>query len=364
MLAALIALTQTDIKKVLAYSTVSQLGYMFLAAGVGAFNVAVFHLVTHAFFKALLFLGAGAVIHSLHHEQDMRKMGGLLKKIPLTGAVFLCGALALSGFPLTAGFFSKDEILHEAHEHGWTLLYVLGFATAILTAFYTFRQFSLVFLGEYRGGGEDEHGHVHADSHAAPEHAHTAGIHESPPSMMVPLFILAALALGGGFLSVPHFLGSGEAAGAAHAEAGSSQLAGWILGGSAAVAGIAAALFAFVWRPSLRKQIAEDTAAGRAFSRLSYNKFYVDEAYAFLFVKPFQVTCLVLYQLSTGSVDLIVMGGAGFCELSGRGLSTDGASVVRRPLRDRRDRHPDARRVGRELTPEPDPAKLEPDPSF
>ncbi len=313
LLAALIALTQTDIKKVLAYSTVSQLGYMFLAAGVGAFGVAIFHLVTHAFFKALLFLGAGAVIHSLHHEQDMRKMGGLWKKIPLTGVVFLCGALALSGFPLTAGFFSKDEILQETLHRGWGLLYAVGFATAILTAFYTFRQFCLVFLGEYRGGGEEQHGQGPARGH---ESSHA--IHESPATMMVPLAILAVLALGGGFLDVPHFLEDGAAGAIAaapghEAASGRSQIAGWILGGGAAIAGMLAAFTVFAWKPELRARLAGGTAAGRTFASLSYNKFYVDELYGLLFVKPFRVLSLLLFYLVDRLlIDWILVGGSAF----------------------------------------------------
>ncbi|MBI4603462.1 MAG: NADH-quinone oxidoreductase subunit L [Planctomycetes bacterium] len=330
LLAALIALAQTDIKKVLAYSTVSQLGYMFLACGVAAFPVAIFHLVTHAFFKAVLFLGAGAVIHSLHHEQDMRRMGGLFRRIPLTGAVFLAGALALSGFPLTSGFFSKDEILHETLSGGQGLLYSVGLTTAVLTAFYAFRQFALVFLGTYRGAGAergDAHGGGHGtfpprsprgdehtfpprsprgDEHTFPprsprgdEHGHGAHeIHGSPPSMMAPLAVLAFLALCGGFLAVPHFLaGSGETA--AHAAAGTAgaegQVTGWIVGGAATVLGILAALGLFVWRPALRERIVQGTAGGRLLARLSLDKLYVDELYDALVVKPFWFLSHVLF---------------------------------------------------------------------
>jgi NADH-quinone oxidoreductase subunit L len=285
LLAALIALTQTDIKKVLAYSTVSQLGYMFLAAGMGAFSMAIFHLVTHAFFKALLFLGAGAVIHSLHHEQDMTKMGGLWKKMPRTGVVFLIGALALAGFPLTSGFFSKDEILDRAlhltsESGGWFILWALGFATAILTAFYAFRQVSLVFFGEYRGRPSSGEGDHHAPAPGA------QAFHEPPSSMMVPLYLLAALALVGGFFPVPAFLGKEASEG--------SKILGWLLGSLAAVSGVGAALYLFIQAPSLRLRIAEGSYA-RAFLRLSFNKFYVDELYERLILKPFQATCLVLY---------------------------------------------------------------------
>jgi NADH-quinone oxidoreductase subunit L len=181
------ALRQNDLKGVLAYSTVSQLGYMFLALGCGAFASAVFHLVTHAFFKALLFLGAGSVIHGLHGEQDLRRMGGLKAHMPLTCATFLCGAAALSGLPLTSGFFSKDEILAHAFAAGGfrLILWAVGVATAALTAFYTWRMVALTFSGRPRF---DEH-HVHP--------------HESPPSMTAPLVVLAALALLGGLLGLP-----------------------------------------------------------------------------------------------------------------------------------------------------------------
>ena len=184
--AATIGLAQNDIKKVFAYSTVSQLGYMFVGVGCGAFSAGIYHLMTHAFFKALLFLGAGAVIHSLSGEQDMRKMGGLHTKIPWTFGVMLCASLAISGFPLTSGFFSKDAILLAAdHRAPW--LYWVGMFTAGLTAFYVFRAFFMTFFGKYRG--EEHHPH------------------ESPPVMLVPLVILAALSLAGGYLfKIPDFL--------------------------------------------------------------------------------------------------------------------------------------------------------------
>jgi NADH-quinone oxidoreductase subunit L len=304
-LGALIALTQTDIKKVLAYSTVSQLGYMFFAAGMGAFGIAVFHLVTHAFFKALLFLGAGAVIHALHHEQDMRKMGGLGRKLPGTAAVFSIGALALAGFPLTSGFFSKDAILETAMERsfhhgfhaGWFLLWALGFLTAILTAFYAFRQVSLIFLGEHRGAGESAHGGSHR-------------VHEPPAVMMVPLYILAALALAGGFLAVPAFVG-GEAA--AHHEGGA---AGWLLGSLAAIGGIAAALTLYHGMPGLRARITSRPEA-RWFHRASHAKFRVDEAYDALVVRPFKLLSLVLfYVVDRALIDGILVRGSSLAVLA------------------------------------------------
>jgi NADH-quinone oxidoreductase subunit L len=185
LFAATIGLAQDDIKKVLAYSTVSQLGYMFLAAGVGAFSGAIFHLTTHAFFKALLFLGSGAVIHALHHEQDMMKMGGLRKQLPTTYKVFLCGWVAIAGVPLTSGFFSKDEILWKAFQ--WSpVIWAVGAITAVLTAFYMTRLMGLTFWGKSR-----------MDHHTEQQ------VHEVGPAMKWPLVILAGLALVGGFLSVP-----------------------------------------------------------------------------------------------------------------------------------------------------------------
>jgi len=309
VLAALIAITQTDIKKVLAYSTVSQLGYMFFAAGLGAFGTAVFHLVTHAFFKACLFLGAGAVIHALHHEQDMRRMGGLWKKIPRTAAVFIVGALALAGFPLTSGFFSKDAILHEALDRavghgvhaGWLFLWILGFATAVITAYYAFRQVALVFFGEYHGpshGSDAAHAHGHA--HAAHE------IHEPPTVMMIPLYVLAALSLVGGFIDVPGFLDPGREA---H-HAAVPEAIGWVLGGAAALAGIAFALHAHLRRPDLLRRIAEGTALGRRFAEASRNAFYVDAIYDRLVVKPFLLLCMGLYiVIDRTLIDGILVGG-------------------------------------------------------
>ncbi len=192
LFAGTIAVAQTDIKKVLAYSTVSQLGYMFLACGVGAYNTAIFHLMTHAFFKALLFLGSGSVIHACSGEQDMRKMGGLKKYLPHTYITMLIGSLAISGIPIFSGFFSKDEIIYStiALPAGFSHLFIIGVITAILTAFYTARMMSMTFLGEERL------------SHHAKDH-----LHESPWSMVGPLYVLAFLAAVGGLLGIPHLLG-------------------------------------------------------------------------------------------------------------------------------------------------------------
>jgi NADH-quinone oxidoreductase subunit L len=202
--AALIAVAQTDIKRILAYSTVSQLGYMMLALGVGGYAAGVFHLLTHAFFKALLFLGAGSVIHGCHEEQDIRRMGGLRRLMPITFATYAIGMMALAGIPVFfSGFWSKDEILHSAYE--WPLShgpFLLGLAGAFLTAFYMTRQMSFVFFGEYRG--ESAAGHAHgAAAHAKGGHGKTSPIHESPPVMTVPLRILAVGAVLLGVIGTP-----------------------------------------------------------------------------------------------------------------------------------------------------------------
>jgi NADH-quinone oxidoreductase subunit L len=210
--AATIGIAQTDIKKVLAYSTISQLGYMFLACGVAAFSAGIFHLMTHAFFKGLLFLAAGSVIHAVGGEQDMRKMGGLRKHIPWTFWTMTIATFAIAGLPPLAGFFSKDEILWRAYQASW-IYWLVGVVTALLTSFYMFRLWFMTFFGEYRGASESSDGHEEhaADSRAgAPApHGHS-GIHESPPIMLVPLVILAVLSLIGGWVGVPGSLGGGN----------------------------------------------------------------------------------------------------------------------------------------------------------
>ncbi len=192
LVAAFIGLRQNDIKKVLAYSTVSQLGFMFVALGVGAYTTAMFHLMTHAFFKALLFLGSGSVIHAMSGEQDMRFMGGLKAKIPVTHITFLIGTLAISGFPFLSGMISKDEILTSVYGNN-PLLWVVLFVVATLTAIYMFRAYYLTFHGEFRGTEEQKH-----------------HLHESPKSMTIPLIVLAVLSIIGGFINLPHFIGHGE----------------------------------------------------------------------------------------------------------------------------------------------------------
>ncbi len=196
LFAATIALAQNDIKKVLAYSTISQLGYMFLAIGSGAYVAAIFHMITHAFFKALLFLGAGSVIHGMHDEQDMRRMGGLRKLMPVTAATFIVGWLAIAGVPPFAGFWSKDDILLYAADKSWAL-WALGLLTAILTAFYMSRQVFMVFFGDERWK------EANPDDESAHEAHGPAEPHESPWLMTLPLVALAGLALVGGALNLP-----------------------------------------------------------------------------------------------------------------------------------------------------------------
>ncbi|HYL35156.1 MAG TPA: NADH-quinone oxidoreductase subunit L [Bryobacteraceae bacterium] len=252
--AATIGLAQTDIKKVFAYSTVSQLGYMFLGAGVGAFSAGIFHLMTHAFFKALLFLGAGAVIHGLHGEQDLRQMGGLFKHMRITAITLLFASLAISGFPFTSGFFSKDAILVAAYAHApW--MYWIGVLTAGMTAFYVFRAWFLAFTGEYRG------------------HAHP---HESPLVMTGPLMLLALLSLGGGFINVPHWLEP------MFAEKAENQALAWLSAG-VGVAGIAIAYVFYVAVPGLADSFAKSMSG---LYKLIYNKYFVDEVYSAAVVQP------------------------------------------------------------------------------
>jgi len=221
--AATIAVTQNDIKKVLAYSTVSQLGFMFLGVGVGGFTAGFFHVVTHAFFKALMFLGSGSIIHALHHEQDMRKMGGLRKYMPITFGTFFMGYLAIIGVPGTSGFFSKDEILwltfitpvFETLPLGNLMpkvLWLLATSTAFLTAFYMSRLMFMTFFGEYRGAshgahGHDAHGHENHGAHGHDAHGHGGHTpHESPLVLTLPLMVLAALSIFGGALNLPHWM--------------------------------------------------------------------------------------------------------------------------------------------------------------
>jgi NADH-quinone oxidoreductase subunit L len=267
--AATIAITQTDIKKVLAYSTVSQLGFMFVALGVGAYGVAVFHVYTHAFFKACLFLGAGSVIHAMSGEQDILKMGALARKIPVTFATFAIATAAIAGIPPLAGFFSKDEILWFAfasERGGSTLLFLVGAGTALMTAFYMFRLLWLTFLGASRMDPEVEH-HVH----------------ESPLSMTSILVVLAALSAVGGFFSVPHFLEPMLALPAVKPELHHYEKPLVALSIAIAVAGLAIA--AFLYSGGARRAGALK-ARFEGLHRVLTNKYYVDEFYDLVLRRP------------------------------------------------------------------------------
>jgi NADH-quinone oxidoreductase subunit L len=221
LMAGTIGLVQNDIKRVLAYSTVSQLGYMFLAMGVGAYTAGIFHLYTHAFFKALLFLGSGAVIHALHGEQDLRNMGGLKKGLPITYWTFLIGAIAIAGVPPLAGFFSKDEILWRTFAGGHRVLWIIGIVTSLLTATYMFRLVFLAFHGERRSdvpaGHDAGHGASATSAHSAPDIGHRTSdighgghLHDAPPAMALALIVLAIGSIGAGWIGWPHALMGGN----------------------------------------------------------------------------------------------------------------------------------------------------------
>ena len=285
--AATIGIAQTDIKKVLAYSTISQLGYMFLACGVGAYAAGIFHLMTHAFFKGLLFLSAGSVIHAIGGEQDMRKMGGLRSYIPWTFLTMGIATLAIAGIPPLAGFWSKDEILWQAWSspHGSWVFWLIGLVTAFITSFYMFRLLFMTFFGDYRGAHVDDHGRV---SHGHGDHAHGEP-HESPMVMLAPLLILALLSLIGGLVGIgnrfEHFLapvlGSPEAAGETASHATEYLLMSVSI--IAALLGFMLAYVLYVSRPYLPQKIAD--ALGN-FYQAVVNKYYIDELYAAIFVKP------------------------------------------------------------------------------
>jgi NADH-quinone oxidoreductase subunit L len=301
LFAATIALVQTDIKRVLAYSTISQLGYMFLACGVAAYSAAIFHLVTHAFFKALLFLAAGAVIHAIGGEQDLRKMGGLWKKLPVTFAVTTVGVLAIGGFFPFAGFYSKDAILYAAFLQGagGKALWFVGLVTALLTSFYMFRLWYLAFLGKPRG--ETEHDHP------------------TPWSMLGPLLVLALLSIGGGWIGMERF-GSflAPAVGARATEGGSAQLELIlsIVAVAVALAGWFVADMLYRQKPARAEQLATAYPGGY---RVLANKYYVDEVYGAMVVKP--LLGISMYFLEW-VVDVGLVGGiawllAGIANLSG-----------------------------------------------
>ena len=287
VLGATIALTQTDIKRVVAYSTMSQLGYMMMACGLGAYAAGMYHLMTHGAFKALLFLGCGSVIIALHHEQDMRRMGGLKDRLPITYWTFVVGSLALAGFPLTAGFFSKDDILVSAWAAGplGQVLTLFGLLTALLTAFYSFRLVFVTFWGPSR-----------VDQH------HAAHVHEPSPTMTLPLVILAVLSIATGYFGIPEFLAPvfERDGGNAHA---SGALGIMLLATAMGVLGIAAAYYAYVLHPSLPDRWAQQW---RTAYEWSFHKWYFDEAYDRSIVRPTFTAAAELWE----RIDVAVIDGA------------------------------------------------------
>lgn len=337
LLAATIGLVQTDIKKVLAYSTVSQLGYMFLATGVGAFAAAAFHLMTHAFFKALLFLGSGSVIHAMNDEQDMQKMGGMKLYMPVTFVTMFVGSIAIAGVPPFSGFFSKDEILYRTFLDN-KLLWGLAVLTAGMTAFYMFRLIFMTFFGEYRG---PSWGSQNGDDHAADDgghhddgHAHAwHGPHESPRLMTGPLMVLAVGACVAGFVGIPAALGGGNAIehflepafvaeSAVHSEEGAHEVAHLshaaeigLMAFSVLIAafGIALAYHLYVRRPERSKELATNWAGAH---RVLTNKYYVDEAYNATLVKGTMGGARGLWTVDRKVVDGAVNGTGWFTRAS------------------------------------------------
>lgn len=296
--AATIAITQFDIKRVLAYSTVSQLGYMFLAMGMGSFSAGIFHLVTHAFFKALLFLGSGSVILGMHHEQDMRRMGGLHAKMKYTGITFLIGVMAITGVAPLSGFFSKDEILFKTFIGSAFIsksLYVLGLTTAFITAFYMFRQYFMTFRGTFRGIPKSVH--HEESSHHDDNHGHGAftldKVHESPAVMTTPLIILAVFSVIAGFLNLPESMGGGawfhhwlapiwpveEEAHSSH----SLEILLALLSFGIAIISIGFAYLFYMKNTHLPETVEKMFPV---LHRLSFNKYFIDEIYEVTFVKP------------------------------------------------------------------------------
>jgi NADH-quinone oxidoreductase subunit L len=307
LFAASIGLLQNDIKKVLAYSTVSQLGYMFMGLGAMAYSASMFHVITHAFFKALLFLGAGSVIHAMSDEQDIRSMGGLRKKLPVTFITFFIATWAISGLPPFSGFFSKDEILAHVFEHN-KALWVVGVLGSVMTSFYMFRLLFLTFFGTFRGTHEQEH-----------------HLHESPASMTIPLIVLAVLSAVGGFIGVPEALhgthhlaefmsplynAAREANPAAFAAATLSHSEEYMLMGISVAAALISGIVAFSMYVQKGAVPAPDTAEKSALQRVIYNKYYVDELYDAVFVKPIKTLSNILYSFGEFFIDLFVNGTA------------------------------------------------------
>lgn len=303
LFAATIGLAQNDIKKVLAYSTVSQLGYMFLALGVGAYTGAVFHVMTHAFFKALLFLGAGSVIHAMSGEQDIRKMGGLKKYIRITQLTFLLGTLAIVGFPGFSGFFSKDEILAHAYEHS-PILWFLGVAGAAMTTFYMFRLYFLTFTGTFRGTHEQEH-----------------HLHESPKSMTIPLIVLAVFSVVGGLIGIPEVLGGhhfleefldpvfeDSAIRLVHHLPATTE---YILMGIAVAVMFASLFYAYTVYVKNKTVPADEDEELNPIHQLVYKKYWVDEIYETLITKPLNVISDILHKLVDNQIIDGIVNGTG-----------------------------------------------------
>jgi len=307
LFAATMGCVQNDIKKVLAYSTVSQLGYMFLAMGVGAYSAGLFHVMTHAFFKACLFLGAGSVILGMHHEQDIRNMGGLRKHMPRTFATFTVATIAIMGVPPLSGFFSKDEILWQAFigEHGHPALWLIGLLTAGITAFYMSRLLLLTFFGKNRREAHAGHEHGHDN--------HEEEIKESPAAITVPLVVLAFFSVIAGFTGIPEALGGANRIGAflapvlgRHEAGGGHHALEYLLMGAsvaAAAAGFAVAYLFYVRKPELPDVLAERLHSAY---RLVFNKYYVDEIYGALFVSGTQNLSKALAFFDRYAIDLLV----------------------------------------------------------
>jgi NADH-quinone oxidoreductase subunit L len=322
LMAATIGLAQNDIKRVLAYSTVSQLGYMFFACGVGAFGAGIFHVMTHAFFKALLFLGAGSVIYGMHHEQDMRKMGGLASKMPVTHATMLIATIAIAGIPPLAGFWSKDLILADAFASGNKAVWFAGVVGAVLTAFYMFRLYVLTFQGKPRfeehaatdlhgahvAAEHAAHGHghdAHADDHGHGDHGHGGPVKESPWNMTVPLSVLAVLSAIGGLVGIGKPFIEGESwlarwlepvmEGGPKMHELSSSTEWTLMGISVAVAafGIGMAFLAYLARPEIATGLRQ--RFGGLHDTLE-NKYYVDEFYWAAIVRPIHRGSIALWK--------------------------------------------------------------------
>ena len=311
LMAAAIAVSQTDIKKVLAYSTVSQLGYMFLGLGVGAYTGAFFHVITHAFFKALLFLGAGSVIHAMSNEQDMRNMGGLRKKLPITFLTMMIGTIAIAGLPPFSGFFSKDEILAHVYEHN-KVFWVIAVIGAMFTSFYMFRMMYLTFNGSFRGTTDQEH-----------------HLHESPASMTIPLIILAVLSALGGLIGIPAVLGGGhwlenflapvfEVSTTKTSALTLDHTTEYVLMAISVTAALLSMVYAYVRYVKQGHIPASDRTDRGLLARLSYNKFYIDEVYNSLITRPLDTLSGFFYKtVDKAGIDGIVNGfGKGAVEAS------------------------------------------------